>query len=228
VADELPVGYLRDVAEVHALGAQLTDEVLVAGSDAAAAVKQRFLQSRARAVSSAWRDRPAGGLQMLGLYADDVEDYRSAVQVRTSGKQLLTAESGVIEITVTNELDQPVTVGVQLNDPVEARLTSTDTDVRTIGAEEVTVVRLRAEARTSGQFVVRATLLDRSGQPFGEPAELIVTSTRFGRLALAVTGIGAGLLLVAVGVRLVRRALRHTRPVDGAGLLDDDGPGGTR
>lgn len=213
VDDALPAAYLRELARVRALGSQLTDEVLVAGSDAAAEVKQRFLQARGRAESSAWRDDPEGGLRLLDLYEDDVASYRRSIEIRTPGRQLLTADSGVIEITVTNALDQPVTVGVQLNDPVEARLTSTDTDVRTVGPQEVVVVRLRAEARTSGQFVVRATLLDRSGQPFGEPAELVVTSTRFGRLALAVTGIGAGVLLVAAGVRIARRALRRTQPM---------------
>lgn len=213
VDDALPAAYLRELARVRALGSQLTDEVLVAGSDAAAEVTQRFLQARGRAESSAWRDDPEGGLRLLELYEDDVASYRRSIEIRTPGRQLLTADSGVIEITVTNALDQPVTVGVQLNDPVEARLTSTDTDVRTVGPQEVVVVRLRAQARTSGQFVVRATLLDRSGQPFGEPAELVVTSTRFGRLALAVTGIGAGVLLVAAGVRIARRALRRTQPM---------------
>ena len=76
-------------------------------------------------------------------------------------------------------------------------------------------MRVRVEARVSGQFVVRATLLDRSGEPFGEPVELVARSTRYGRLALAVTGVAAGVLLVAVGVRLARRAMRATAVDDG-------------
>ncbi|HWH30377.1 MAG TPA: DUF6049 family protein [Mycobacteriales bacterium] len=220
-ADEpelLPSPFLADVAEVRDLSRQLTDDVLVPGSDAAAAVKARFLQARGRAESSAWRDRPETRRRMLDLLRDDVMEYRGSVQIRTSGRQLLTSDNGVIEITVTNALDQPVTVGVQLNDPVEARLTSTDTDVRTIGPQEVVVVRLSAQVRTSGQFVVRATLLDRTGRPFGEPAELIVRSTQFARLALGITGVATGVLLVAAGVRIVRRAVR--RPVDV--FLDDE------
>jgi hypothetical protein len=216
-AEPLTAAYVQEVAEVRALGAQLTDEVLVAGTDQAAAVEARFLRSRARAVSSAWRDRREAGRQMFRLLEDDVADHRDQVQILTSGRQLLTSDTGVIDVSISNALDQPVTVGVQLNDPVEARLTSTDTDVRTVGPAEVVPVRLRVEARTSGQFVVRATLLDRAGQPFGEPAELVVRSTGYGRLALGITGVAAGVLLVAAGVRIVRRAL-HRPPT---GFEDD-------
>lgn len=204
---ELPASYLAPLVTVRAQGTQLTDEVLVPGSDAAAALKARFLRSRAQAVSSAWRDDLAGGRRMAGLYGDDVADARGRIRIRTGGRQLLTSDTGVLDVSISNSLDQPVTVGVQLNDPIEARLTSTDTGVRTIGPSEVVPVRVRVQTRTSGQFVVRATLLDRAGQRFGEPAELVVRSTGYGRLAVAITGVGAAVLLVTAGVRIVRRAL---------------------
>ena len=211
---ELGAGYLAQVANVRGRGTQLTDEVLAPGSDAAADVKARFLQARARAESSVWRDDAAGGRRVFGLYRDDVASYRGRLKITTSGRQLLTSRTGVIDVSISNALEQPVTVGVQLNDPIQARLSSTDTSLRTIGPSEVVPVRVRVQTRTSGQFVVRATLLDRSGQVFGDPAELIVRSTGYGRLALAITGVGAGVLLVAAGVRIARRALRRTLPAD--------------
>jgi hypothetical protein len=214
--DELSPMLLRRLAPVSARAAQLTDDVLVAGSDAAAQTKARLLKARGRVVSSAWRDDPAGGRRMLDLLDQEVTRLRDQVRLSTSGQALLTSTSGVIDVVISNELDQPVTVGVALNDPIEARLTSTDTDLRTIGASQAVPVRVQVETRTSGQFVVRATLLDREGRPFGEPVELVARSTGYGRLALAVTGVGAGVLLVAVGVRIVRRALHRERP-PGAG-----------
>jgi hypothetical protein len=217
---ELSPTYLSALAAARTLGTQLTDEVLVPGSDAAAAVKARFLKARAEALSSAWRDDPSGGRRIAQRYADDVADARAKVRITTGRRQLLTSDTGVLDVSISNALDQPVTVGVQLNDPIEARLTSTDTGVRTIGPSEVVPVRVRVQTRTSGQFVVRATLLDRSGQRFGDPAELVVRSTGYGRLALAITGVGAGMLLVAAGVRVVRRALRRTLPAP-AGPEDD-------
>jgi hypothetical protein len=73
---------------------------------------------------------------------------------------------------------------------------------------------VRAEAQRSGQFVVFAVVVDRNGKPFRDEIEVIVRSTRYARLALAVTGVGAGVLFVAAGVRIVRRAVRKPGPTD--------------
>ena len=66
---------------------------------------------------------------------------------------------------------------------------------------------VRAQAQKSGQFVVFARIVDRNGQPFGPESEIIVRSTRFGRVALTVTVLAAAVLMVAAGVRITRRAL---------------------
>jgi hypothetical protein len=67
---------------------------------------------------------------------------------------------------------------------------------------------VRVEARTSGRFTARLGLVDASGQPFGATVELPVRSTEYGRVALAVTGVAAAVLLVAAGARITRRVLR--------------------
>lgn len=213
---ELSPLFLQQVADVRARAEQLTDDVLVPG-DAALQTKARLLRARGRSISTAWRDEPVGGRLMLALQREEVDRLRSQVQLVTSGRVLLTSDTGVVEVGLANALDQPVTVGIALNDPVEARLTSSDTGVQTVAAGQQVQVRVRVEARVSGQFVVRATLLDRAGRPFGEPVELVARSTRYGRLALAVTGVAAGVLLVAVGVRLTRRAMRSTAAMPGPG-----------
>lgn len=202
--------YLARVAEVHALAEQFTDEVLLPGTDAATATKARLLRARGRTESSAWRDASRAGRQMLDLLAGEVRHMRGLVTLSTSGRVALSSSTGIITVNVSNALDQPVTVGVGLNDPIEARLTSTSTGTREVPGSLAVQVPIEVETRTSGQFVVRATLLDRRGRPFGEPAELVVRSTGYSRAALAVTGLGAAVLLVTVGVRIARRALRRT------------------
>jgi hypothetical protein len=204
---ELSPGFLQQVVAVRARAEQLTDEVLIAGTGAAGETKARLLRARGRTLSSTWRDDPAGGRRMLAMQREEVDSLRGQVQLVTSGRVLLTSDTGVVEVLLSNGLDQPVTVGVALNDPVEARLSSSDTGIQTVAPGQQVQVRVRVEARVSGQFVVRATLLDRAGEPFGEPVELVARSTRYGSLALAVTGVAAGVLLVAVGVRLTRRAM---------------------
>ncbi len=118
----------------------------------------------------------------------------------------LTGSTGTMRLTVENTLDQPVNVGVRLDDS-EARLSSGETDVRQVPGNQAIQIAILVEARTSGRFVARAGLVDVSGDPFGEPVDLAVRSTQYGRVALGITGVAAAVLVVAAGLRITRRAM---------------------
>ncbi|MGI8535491.1 MAG: DUF6049 family protein [Mycobacteriales bacterium] len=203
---ELSAAFLERLAAVRRLSDQFTDEVLLAGGEQAKATKARLLRARGRAASSAWRDQPAAGRAMLDLLRDDVDGLRAQVRL-VSEPVLLTGSTGTMRLTVENRLDQPVNVGVRLDATSEARLSSEETDVRQVPASQAIQLAVRVEARTSGRFVARARLIDVSGDPFGAPVELAVRSTQYGRVALAVTGVAAAVLLVAAGARIIRRAM---------------------
>jgi hypothetical protein len=127
-----------------------------------------------------------------------------------SGTVTLTSSSGVISVNVVNELDQAVRVGVTLDPGNRARLSTLETPITEVGPGRATQINVKVTAQTSGTFPVTARLVDREAQPFGPDVTLIVRSTQYGRVALAVTGIGAGVLLAAAGLRIVRRALRRS------------------
>jgi hypothetical protein len=149
---------------------------------------------------------------MLELLQNDLADLRGKVHLQIgAGTVTLTSQTGVISVNVVNELGQPVRVGVQLDPRNQARLSLRDVPVELIEAGSSTQINLRVTAATSGKFAVVAQLIDRSQHPFGNPRTLVVRSTQYGRVALAVTGIGAGALLLAVGIRITRRALRRNR-----------------
>ena len=88
-----------------------------------------------------------------------------------SGNDALTGGSGVLQLSVQNELDQPVNVGVRLDETSSARLSSGDTGVQVVPARNATPIQVRVEPQTSGRFVVQATLVDEEGRAFGEPRE---------------------------------------------------------
>ena len=203
---ELSAAFVEQLASVRQLSDQFTDEVLLAAGEQAKATKARLLRARGRAASSAWRDQPAKGRRMLALLRNDVDGLRAQVQL-VSEPVLLTGSTGTMRLTVENRLNQPVNVGVRLDTTSEARLSSEETDVREVPASQAVQLAVRVEARTSGRFVARARLVDVSGDPFGAPVELAVRSTQYGRVALAVTGIAAAVLLVAAGARITRRAM---------------------
>jgi hypothetical protein len=73
----------------------------------------------------------------------------------------------------------------------------------------------------SGSFFIHVSLFtpDDRSRPYGEVVTLTVRSTAYGRTALLITGAATAALLIAVAVRLVRRARRargsrHPEPVD--------------
>ena len=205
---ELSRELLERLAEVMAAADQFTDAVLVDSTQASRDTKARLLRAEGRAASAAWRDEPLEGRIMLDLLEDDVQRLRDKVRL-VSQPVLLTGSSGVIELAVQNELDQPVNVGVRLDETSAARLSSGGTDVQVIPAGRAVPIRVRVEPRTSGRFQIVATLVDEEGRPFGGDVRLDVRSTQYGRVALAVTGVAAAVLLVAAGVRITRRAMRR-------------------
>ncbi len=204
----LPADLLGRVAQVRAAATQLTGSVIKGGTEQTQNTRARMQRAWLRGESSAWRDDRAAGAQLIGLASADVEELRSKVSVLT-GQITLTSNNGRVSVAVVNELDQPVTVAVRLRAPADARLSKAQTDVLEVPARTSLPVQVDAHTLTSGRFVVKAQLLDRDGEPFREPQELVVRSTRYGTVALAVTGLGAAVLLIAAGIRLARRALRR-------------------
>jgi Family of unknown function (DUF6049) len=199
-------------AQLEALGRarrdvdQLTGAVLQP-SEAAADTRARLLRAGLRAESSAWRGPDDGrGRLLVALLQEDVDDLLGKVALLT-GPVTLTSSSGRLRVDVQNQLDQAVTVRVRLSASNVARLAVESDVVTTVPARTSVPVDLRAEPRTTGRFPVQAQLLDRRGQPFGAPSGFVLRSTRYGSVALAVTGVAAGVLLAAAGVRIVRRAL---------------------
>ena len=210
-ARELPQSLVRAVAAVRRDSDQFTEQVLTPDDEGAQQIRARLLRARGRAESAAWRTSPSGGQRMLDLLRDDVAALRSRITL-VGQPALLTGREGTVRLVVQNGLDQPVNVGVRLDPTSAARLTSEDTALQVVPGRRAQQVSVQVEARTSGRFTARVGLVDASGQPFGDTVELAVRSTQYGRVALAVTGAAAAVLLVAAGVRLTRRALRPPPP----------------
>jgi hypothetical protein len=201
----LSASFVREVAQVRSEADQFTEQVLV-DSDRAKDTKARLLRARGRAASTAWRSSPTAGRQMLQLLQEDVAALRSRITL-VGGTTTLTGRAGTVQLSVSNGLDQPINVGVRLDPTSAARLTSEDTALQVVPGRESQPVNVRVEARTSGRFTARAGLVDASGRPFGSTVEITIRSTEYGRVALAITGVAAAVLLVGAGARLTRQAL---------------------
>ncbi len=210
----LPVATVERTASVDRRLEQFTEAVLVGGTQASQDLRDRYDRAVLRTLSTSWRDDPAPGLQLTQLLEQSVQGLFGAVRLSTQ-PVTLTSRSSRLDYSITNTLNQPVTVQVSFTHP---RLVTAPSQVQTVPAGSQVPFTVSTEALTSGRFKVSAQLEDRNGAPIAPPQDFNVRSTRYGSLALGVTGIAAAVLLVAAGVRLTRRAMRARRPVarDGA------------
>jgi hypothetical protein len=204
---ELTPPYLEAVGRDRDHAAQLTDAVLADKPQAPVAeMKARLRRAVARAESSSWRSDPPRGWANEALLADEVRRLTNKVVVR-GGQVLLTSTKGTIQVSLENTLDLPVQVKVRFTG---IGLRQADSGLVLINPGHAVPISVRAEALKSGQFEVKAQIVDRDNGAFGDPGTVRVRSTRYGRLALAVTIGGAGVLLVAAGFRITRRALHRS------------------
>ena len=204
-AGQLSPAFLDAVGASRDQATQFTDAVLDPRDPSATQTKARLRRAIARAESSAWRGDPIKGRQSAGLLRKAVDALEKGLTVH-GAPLLLTSTKGTLSVSVDNRLDVPVTCGVLFDEVPGAVLSTYRTASRLIPAHSSAQLSVQATARTSGRFPVTVHLVGRDGRPFGEADVFVVRSTQYGRLALAVTGLGAGILLIAVGIRIVRRA----------------------
>ena len=174
------------------VGAELTEEALTGTSYAA-----RQSQFVARS-----------GLNRAG---DWVRDRLRSVEIGAPPGVTLSSASGEFVATITNRLNEPVTVSViaRSDDGIEI----TPTAPVELEAKSRTSVLL--QARTSEASVHNVTLLltDADGTPLGSTDTLPIRSAQVSNVIWVIIGSGLLLMFVAILLRLVRRIRgRHDRP----------------
>lgn len=200
-ARELSAGYLERVAttqrSVESLRTVLTDPLRVTAPLSSALL---------RAESSAWRTRPREGERLLDSIDASLAETESSVYVVPRDNVVLSGDRGSVPVTVTNDFDQTVRVGVIITANPAARLdaqplTAVDIEPGRRASLEVPVRVVGGEA-----LAVSVQLTDPSGNPFGEPVSLELRTTAYSRAALWVAIAAAAVLILLVVYDVVRRA----------------------
>jgi hypothetical protein len=200
-ARELDRDYLKRITETQAsiesLRSVLTDPLPLTAPIASALL---------RAESSAWRTRPREGVRLLDSIDASITTAESSVYVVPRDDIVLSGDRGSVPVTVTNDFDQTVRVGVSITADPAARL----------DAEPLEVVEIEAGRRASLEVPVRVVggdaltvavqLTDPTGKPFGEPVALELRTTAYSRAALWVAVAAAAALILLVVYDIVRRA----------------------
>ena len=217
-AQELPP------TRMAAIGAQ--QERLAALGDilvAPAGVVEPFGMALLRAQSSAWRAQPETGAALVRSIRRELDTRIGAVRVLSEGRVVFSGDVGAVPITIANDLDQQVTVGVRLLATPSARLSSAPLEGIAIEPGRRVSVTLDARVVGSEDLAVRVQLLTPDGDPFGTPGSITVTSTAYARVASWVVAAAFAAIAVFVVVGIARR-IRKARAA-GRAQGPGSGPG---
>lgn len=161
------------------------------------------------AVSEHARRDPARSRDQVLATNTAVRERLDRVSVVGTDFVVLSGGSGTLTVTVVNQLDQPIKVGIR------PRASSPDVRIQTpkpfdMAPGQRTVLRLRARASSIGVHEVTFTPVTAQGEELGTPLTFSLRTSQVGRLIWGVIA-GGGALLVVMILRRIRRGLREHR-----------------
>ncbi len=148
-----------------------------------------------------------------------VRSRLGAITVSGPSRVILSSESGPFSVTITNGLDQPVTVRLTTTSepPMEIKVP----DKLELDANSTTTRLLEASTSKLGVHNVTLEVTDLEGKPLGSTARVPVRAAQVSDVIWLVMGGALALLLIAIVLRLIRRIRGGGTPPDDDG---DDEP----
>lgn len=210
---ELPGSYLQRVAgterSAHRFLSILTDPgAYTSRVDVPAALL--------RAESTAWRGHRRARNAFRNEVAVDLREQRRRVHIISRGVTL-SSRTGTIPVTVANDLDQAVVVGLSLRPRNTSRLEVRPPPAVRIEAGRKATIPVPARAVANGIVVVDTQLRAADGSPYGVARPIEVRATNYGAFAVVVVGAAGGLLFLTAGLQIARRVRAHRRSRDRPG-----------
>ncbi|MPZ94186.1 MAG: hypothetical protein GEU96_04545 [Propionibacteriales bacterium] len=176
-------------------------------------------QSTDRAVgigaSVEWRKAMSFGRSLTESHVRGNRRQIAAITVEPpAGLITLSGTEGRFPVTITNGLDQPITVSIR-GSAGDTSLQIAEVDPVTIEPEQRRSIPLEATYRGVGISNVSVSMVDSSGKRFGTPALLRVRTTQIGAIIWVIMAVGAAVIFFAAGRSIVRR-VRGRRRATGA------------
>lgn len=211
-AAELTPSYMADVASITARLDSFTSII-----DDPTGISEPYSAALLRAESSAWRSSPTTGHELLADISADLGVEMSRVRVLSEGTITFSGDTGRVPVTITNDLDRSVTVGLALRGRPPLRLSSEPLSNIRIEPGRMTSVDIDARVVGGEPLNVQIQLLRPDGEDYGSPAAITLSSTAYARAAAWVVALAflAILVFVLVGVtRRIRKAQSARTPSD--------------
>ncbi|ROR92907.1 hypothetical protein EDD33_3808 [Nocardioides aurantiacus] len=210
-AAEIGTDNLRAAVELAAAGRTLSD--LLTGEDD---VSDDLLGASLQAVSYSARRLPRLNVERTDALAAAARGELARVRVTGNDLVSLSSGSGDVTVTVVNDLEQPVTVGLRVETDAEVEI---DTgEAVQLGPGQRSTARLPVRS-SDGVHEVTMQPVTSDGAAVGEPFTFSLRTSEVGRVIWVVIAAGGVLLAVMIARRVVLRLRsrhRRERPTDPA------------
>lgn len=203
--DELPESTFQAVSGLRQ-PARLLDGILTDGGD----IAQQTADEALTALSYDDRRDIASALARIQSTRAALQQQLAQVSVEAPSSVTLSSTSGRLGATVTNGLDEAVTVRVDAVTDGDLEMRG-DTVVE-IAPRSRTRLNLELTARRLGVHDVRLVVTDRAGRPIGSQASLPVRAVQVSEVIWVIMAIGGVMLFSAVLLRVVQRIRGRSRP----------------
>lgn len=197
---ELSPGYMQSIARVTARLASFTSII-----DDPTGISEPYSAALLRAESAAWRTDLPGGRRLITDIGDQLSGEMSLVRVLSTGTITFSGDNGRVPITISNDLDRSVTVGLKLTGQPPLRLESEPLANIRIEAGRMASVDINARVIGGDPLTVEVQLLDAEQLAYSKPALISVSSTAYARAAAWVVAVAFIAILVFVLVGVTRR-----------------------
>jgi hypothetical protein len=172
-------------------------------------VTEPFSAALLRTQSIAWRDDLSTGERLIRSINEDLDARASLVKVLSTGVITFSGDVGQVPVTIANDTDQTVTLGLALLSSPSTRLSSEP--IQDIVIESGRKVSLDVTARVVGSdpLPVRVQLLTPEGERYGSPGSITLISAAYARAAswvVIAAFIALGIFVVVGVIQRIRRA----------------------
>lgn len=188
-----------DAAEALITAGRTLDNVLPRND----VVSGQVLDEALTSVSYTERDRAIESRTDSASAVEWIDHRLARVRIRAPRGLTLSSDVGTLGTTVTNRLDQPVTVWLRATSLGDVEVETSEPIELAAGGRQT--VLLKASASSPGVHYVRVMVTDEQGTPLGAAQRVAIRSAQVSGVIWLILGVGVGLLFLAIVLRIVRR-----------------------
>ena len=169
-----------------------------------------------------WREMRAEGRAAAQAAADRAERDLARIGIEGPDAVTLSSSEGSFPVTLTNDTDHPVRVGVQIGSS-NPSLSVPDAEAVEVAAGERQTLTVAVDMGQQSSATLSARMVTPDGEAFGDAAVFNVRSSRVGAALWVAIGLAAAFVVLALVRRFRGHARRDTsRPMEQMGADPDD------